>query len=210
MSKVDKQINALLYAIKKYPKIGRTKLMKFVFLIDFGWYNENGETLLEDEYIRMPRGPVPTVGYNLTDGDNEYFEVKIENLDPEYKRYRFTPKKRPNLSLFDKKALEKFDLVLNILKESNANEVSDFTHMFRLWRTVKNGHKIPVDLFKLDEYEIAEIESALAYIRGKEMSKSVEREKTKNNEEYYELPDEPPDEDLMRLQFVKWEGDQDF
>ena len=65
-------------------------------------------------------------------------------------------------------------------------------------------------MFKLDEYEIAEIESALAYIRGKEMSKSVEREKTKNSEEYYELPNEPPDEDLMRLQFINWEGDQNF
>ena len=208
MSKVEKQINAILYVLKKYPEIGRTKLMKFVFLIDFGWYNETGRTLLEDEYIRMPRGPVPSVGYNLTESDNEYFEVRIENLDPEYKQYRFTPKKEPNLSLFNKKAIEKFDLVIDILKESNANNISDFTHLFRLWKTVKNGHKIPVDLFKLDEYEISQIKSELAFLKAKEVAKSVETEKKKSKDkEYYELPDEPVDKDLMDLQFVNWEDD---
>lgn len=30
--KTEKQLNALIYAIEKYPRIGRTKLMKFVFL----------------------------------------------------------------------------------------------------------------------------------------------------------------------------------
>lgn len=196
--KRDKQINALLYAIQKYPEIGRTKLMKFVFLVDFGWYNEYGETLLEDEYIRMPRGPVPTVGYVLTDNDNEYFETKVRNLDPEYKQYQFIPKKGPDLSLFDKEVIGKFNLVIGILRESRTNDISDFTHLFRLWRTVKNGHKIPVELFKLDEYEVSQIKSELAFVKAKELANSFKAE---------EIPDEPPDMDLMNLQFVNWKDD---
>ena len=51
--KKEKQIDSLLYAIEKYPDIGRIKLMKFVFFVDLVMHNRRNETLLEDEYIRM-------------------------------------------------------------------------------------------------------------------------------------------------------------
>ena len=69
--KKNKQINAILFAIEEYPDIGRTKLMKFVFFVGLSIYNRTGATLLEDEYIRMPFGPVPPIAYALTSCSNE-------------------------------------------------------------------------------------------------------------------------------------------
>ena len=47
----ERTVNAMLYAIGKYPNIGRTKLMKFFFFSDLINYNQNGDILLEKEYM---------------------------------------------------------------------------------------------------------------------------------------------------------------
>ena len=73
--KKNKQINAVLYAIEEYPDIGRIKLLKFIFFVDFIICNRRGDTLPEDEYIRMPFGPVPPIAFVLTSCSNEYIQV---------------------------------------------------------------------------------------------------------------------------------------
>lgn len=206
MEKGDKQINALLYAVKKYPKIGRTKLMKFVFLVDFLWYNDNDETLLEDNYIRMPNGPVPSLAYSVTDYNNEYFSVEIVDYDPQYREYRFKGQKTPNLNSFDKETVKLFDYVIDLLKNSNAKTVSEFTHQLSPWKKTKNGSKIPIELFKLTEYEVAEIEASNRYNNAKKLTESIDdTEKGDGWGDFFELPDGPLDKDLMNLQFVNRE-----
>ena len=79
--KADKQLNALLYTIEQYPKIGRTKLMKFVFLVDLFMFNNRGETLLEDRYKRLRNGPVPSFAFANTDSSNEFFQIVKEPCD---------------------------------------------------------------------------------------------------------------------------------
>lgn len=154
--KTEKQINSLLYALEEYPEIGRVKLMKFVFFVDLVMHNRRSETLLEDEYIRMPFGPVPAIAYTLTSQSNEYFSVTRVPLSYQKIQYRFKPLKTADRGLFTQEEMTVFDGVLDILKKNTAVAISALTHRFNLWKNIENGYRIPLDLFKLKEHELNE------------------------------------------------------
>jgi|GEM_PF-1190073 len=157
--KTKKQINALLYAIEEYPEIGRTKLMKFVFFVDLVMYNRKGETLLQDEYVRMPHGPIPPLAFTLSSCSNEFFsvrEVLVGYPNRQYKEYRFTPLQKADMSLFDEEQKTIFAKILDLLKKNTAVSISTLTHQLDLWKNVGNGYTIPLDLFKLEKRELTE------------------------------------------------------
>jgi uncharacterized phage-associated protein len=132
--------------------------MKFVFLADLVTYNHRGETLLEDEYIRMPHGPVPPVAYALTSGSNAYFTVSRIRLSPDRFQYRFQPVKKADRTLFSREEKSIFDQVVDILRKNTATAISTLTHRLSLWKKVENGHPIPLELFQLKEDEFPEPE----------------------------------------------------
>ncbi|MDP2797371.1 MAG: Panacea domain-containing protein [Methanoregula sp.] len=154
--KTDKQINSLLYAIEKYPDIGRVKLLKFVFFVDLVMHNRRNETLLEDEYIRMPFGPVPAIAYTLTSQTNEHFSVAKVSIGYQKYQYTFKPLKSADMDIFTPEEKSVFDGVIEILKKNTAVAISTLTHQFALWKNVENGYRIPLDLFKLKESELTE------------------------------------------------------
>jgi len=141
--KTEKQLNALIYAIEQYPRIGRTKLMKFVFLVDLFMYNNRGQTLLEDNYLRLPNGPVPDIGFSYTDNSNAHFTVKTEPCDPERVIYQYTPLRKFDLSTFSDKERQLFDTIIRSLKSHKTEQISELTHRFSLWKEAKNGDIIP-------------------------------------------------------------------
>lgn len=157
--KRNKQVNAILYAIEEYPEIGRTKLMKFVFFVDLIIFNRWGKTLLEDEYIRMPFGPVPPVAFALTSCSNEF--IKVIRIHPSHNvvHYRFEPLKHADRNLFTVEEKGIFHEVLEVLRKNSATAISALSHQFRLWREVDTGYTIPLDLFQLCEDDLEETES---------------------------------------------------
>ena len=161
--KTEKQLNALTYAIENYPHIGRTKLMKFVFLVDLFMYNTRGETLLEDSYIRLPNGPVPDIGFSFTDSSNAHFKVKTEPCDPERIIYQFSPLKKADLTAFSDKEIQLFNTIIRTLKSHKTEEISELTHRFSLWKEAKNWDIIPVEDLKLNDYEYDDLESFVYY-----------------------------------------------
>ncbi|MDK2975401.1 MAG: hypothetical protein PWP08_1772 [Methanofollis sp.] len=172
--KTEKQLNALMYAIEIYPKIGRTKLMKFVFLVDLFRYNQTGDTLLEDEYLCLPNGPVPDIGFSYTDNSNAHFSVKKQEYDAERIIYQYTPLKEYDRSLFSEDDTRLFDAILKTLKQYRTLEISDFTHRFRLWKESETGTIIPKANLRLDDYEYEELESFINYTGAVENARRIE------------------------------------
>ena len=196
--KTEKQLNALIYAIEEYPQIGRTKLMKFVFFVDLFRYNQTGDTLLEDEYIHLPNGPVPDIGYSYTDNSNAYLKVTQEQFDPERCIYHYTPRKKSDISLFSEDDIKLFDVVIETLKRHNATLVSDLTHNFRLWKEARNSDIITKDRLRLDDYEYDELESFFYYLHAVKSAKEL-RELSESAS-----GDTVPD-DMLSLQFETME-----
>lgn len=199
--KTEKQLNALIYAIEKYPRIGRTKLMKFVFFVDLFRFNQTGETLLEDEYIRLPNGPVPDIGFSYTDNSNAYLKVTQEQVDPERCLYRYTPRKRSDMSLFTDDDIKLFDIVIETLKRYNTIPISDLTHKFRLWKEARNSDIITKEKLRLDDYEYDELESFFYYLQA------VKNAKELGEFSESEIDDTVPDE-MLSIQFETMNGEE--
>ena len=193
--KTEKQLNALLYAIEKYPRIGRTKLMIFVFLVDLFIYNNRGETLLEDSYIRLPNGPVPDIGFAFTDNSNAHFIVKTEPCDPERIIYQYTPVQKSDLSAFSDKEIRLFDSVINSLKNHKTGEISELTHRFSLWKDAGNGDIISVKMLRLNDYEYDDLESFIYYADAVADAKKIEHSSGPDSFNGDRVPD-----DLITLQ----------
>jgi hypothetical protein len=200
--KTEKQLNALLYAIGKYPRIGRTKLMKFVFLVDLVIYNTRGETLLEDSYIRLPNGPVPDIGFSFTENSNAHFTVKTEPCDPERIIYQYTPVQKTDLSAFSEKEIRLFDSIIHSLQSHKTEEISDLTHRFSLWKNAGNGDIIPVKNLRLDEYEYDDLESFIYYADAVADAKRIEQTPGPDSISGDHVPD-----DLITLQFRTMSGE---
>jgi hypothetical protein len=191
--KNDKQLNALLYTIEQYPKIGRTKLMKFVFLVDLFMYNNCRETLLEDWYKRLKNGPVPSFAFANTDSSNEFFQIVKEPCDPERIIYQFSPTRKADISGFSSGEIQLFDTIIRSLKSHKTEEISELTHRFNLWKKVGNNEMIPLEDLKLDDYEYDDLESFVYFTDAVADAKQLDNSQNVDSDE--SIPD-----DLVNLQ----------
>lgn len=193
MNKKKKQLNAIIYILEKYPNIGRTKLMKAIFFADLIWYNKYNETLFEDNYIRMPNGPVPLTAYKITDikKSNDYLKIYVSKKD---KKYKFVPQIKSNIKDFSQEMIDILDIVISFIKKHAASSISEFTHEFRLWTALENGKTIPKELFKFDEYE----ENLL--LNAKSAFKKAKSLAIQANEIAGELPNDKVDKEFIDAQ----------
>lgn len=168
LEKHELQIQAMIFAIQNYPLINRTKLMKFIFFVDLFVYNKYGNTLLEDKYLRLPNGPVPKYGYEMTtpngssEVDTDYFTMKkvITDSEKECYYYQFTlkPGVTADLSKFNEVQKDLLKLTLNTIKARRTNYLSQYTHQFKLWSSYVDGKTIGLNDFKLTDKEQDQLE----------------------------------------------------
>ena len=66
MAKVNqkKYKNAVLFFAKKIQNgtLGKLKMMKLLYFLDFDFFEKNGRSITGDEYLRFENGPVPRMG----------------------------------------------------------------------------------------------------------------------------------------------------
>jgi len=171
--KTEKQLNALLYAIEQYPEIGRTKLMKFVFFVDLLRYNQTHDTFLEDDYIHLPNGPVPEIGFSYTEQSNGHWEIEKLVSDPERYTYRFRTRKPADLTHFTDDDLRLFNVVIRTLKTYRSETISAYTHRFDLWKDGANGEVIAKEKLQLEEYDYEDLKSFIYYAQSVEQAANI-------------------------------------
>jgi len=168
----QKLINALLYAVEHDGRIGRTKLLKFIFFVDLIYYNQRGTTLCGTTYIRMPKGPAEAAAFQLTFEPSAYLDVKAptakaypgrrtsgsRSRSRSYESYSYYPKVQADLSLFTLYERVLLWTVLQWMKVKRADRISDITHQFRLWKEFSDGEEIPLERFQLNSSELAYLE----------------------------------------------------
>ena len=152
-----KPLNALLYAVKQYPSVGRTQIVKFPFLVDLVAYNQLGTTILDDTYIRMPHGPVSSYAFNKTDGLECYIEkhlgCKILTYPNGQIKYHYSLKKEPDLNQFSLYETYIFTKILKAISKRHATDISDYTHELKLWKEGEELGIIPIEQFFLNHTE---------------------------------------------------------
>ncbi|WP_440950882.1 type II toxin-antitoxin system antitoxin SocA domain-containing protein [Methanosphaerula subterraneus] len=168
-----KKLHSLLYAMEQVPDIGKTKLVKFIFLADLISINQRGIPIFPNPaYIRMPMGPVDQFAFLMAGESNAFFSVTApkaiiafngafhprgqkksrKKVPPQ--STKFTPRVKADPSYFSTYEKVLFDSVLKVLRYRTASEISNITHHLRLWEDYNDGDVIPIGALKLDQREM--------------------------------------------------------
>lgn len=140
--------------------LGKVKLMKLFYFLDFMHIKEYGIPVTYDHYVNLEHGPIPSSVKNLVDSvdddvDNSILADTIMIKSPDNLRiHRVFPLREFNES--DKKYLS--DNELNILKKvclrfqnSNTKSIEEASHEESAWKETKMFDSIPYTLAAKDK-----------------------------------------------------------
>jgi len=117
MSKIDKNKykNAILYFVDKCNNkyLGKTKLNKLLYYLDFIYYRDNGKSVTGDDYICQNYGPVPSRILDIMSELKREGKIDAEVIEG-INMEKYTLKTKVDESCFNEK--EK-TLLKNICKE---------------------------------------------------------------------------------------------
>ncbi len=151
----NKVIHALLYAITEFPSIGKTQLMKYVLFCDLFSYNTKRTTVLENQYTKMPNGPVPQYAFSIASESNRFFSVTRPRRSLETTKYRANIK--PDMAMFSQYEKSLLNFVLETVRRKTARSVSTFSHM-QFWEGAEDLSEIDLENFKLSSEELAKLQ----------------------------------------------------
>ncbi|MFA5729615.1 MAG: type II toxin-antitoxin system antitoxin SocA domain-containing protein [Candidatus Paceibacterota bacterium] len=146
--KIEKFRQVLLYILKKVggkPNVGMTAIYKFLYFIDFDYYEKYEEQLMGLNYIKNHYGPTPLLFDNLIKKmikDGEVETVKSKFYQYPQTKYLVNPEVEPDLTVLDGKEKEHIDFELQRLSDMTAIQLSDLSHKDVPWISAENGKSI--------------------------------------------------------------------
>ena len=158
----------ILYVLDKVgdePNVGEKVLHKFLYFIDFDYYEKFEENLMGETYIRNIHGPV-SVNLNR-ELDRMVENGEVERTESTYFNY---PQKRCSLKNkvlnFDAlrpQEIEHIDEVLNKLSHMNGREIEMHSHGDIPWRCAQHRQVIPYEsvFYRSEKYSVKEDEDEL-------------------------------------------------
>jgi len=144
----EKLKNIVLY-IAKYggSDVGKKKLAKLLYFIDFTLYELRKKSITEIDYVKMDFGPMPDpeIFYPALNQlkKNKIIEIKKPNS---YKLEKIIPKDESNMKVFDKKETEIIQQMVEKYRLENAGALERLAQSEAPYKMVKYGEKIPYHL----------------------------------------------------------------
>lgn len=133
----------LLYILKKVgsrPNVGESVLYKFLYFIDFNFYEKYEEQLIGATYIKNNYGPTPKEFIKIVEDMERKKElVKIDDKYFQYPQRKYLPLREPDLSTLKAIEIKMIDEVLEKLSDMNASQISEYSHNDVPWLTADDG-----------------------------------------------------------------------
>lgn len=153
----SKYKNAILYLLKycNNEHLGKTKLNKLLYYLDFISYRDRGKSITGDVYIHEDYGPIPTKSDEILSELKKEKKIKVD-FDDEYKkygRYNFSSLKSPNLEAFDKYEKELLEKICKLFYTWSNDKIITQTHLEAPWfyskpyDVVDYGYAKDIDFF---------------------------------------------------------------
>jgi len=129
---------------KDDPFFGATKLNKILFLVDFKCYAWQGKSFTGAKYVHLQNGPAPNEILGIVESLQHEKRAKIKEIACHgYTQKRLVPLMGADTSIFTEEELLLIDATIEQTKNTNATEISDWSHTLMPWRLTKNGEEIP-------------------------------------------------------------------
>jgi len=144
----EKFKNAVLYIAEKGgDDVGKKKLAKILYFVDFTSYEKKDEAMTDLPYIKESYGPMPNPKIFYPALRKLEREGTIEILDSNRPGlHRIIPKQDPNLNVFDETERK---LLMNITEKHRLDSAGDLERIAQSeppYKMVNQGEEIPYHL----------------------------------------------------------------
>lgn len=158
----EKYRNAILFFASNVPNVGRVKLNKLLYFLDFDHFEKYGEPVTGDTYQNNELGPVPMyVEQIISEMESEQQAEVVAEAVIDFVRYHLVPLIHYNSRIFKPSEMEILSAVSEKWGHHTAKELVIASHGEAPWLATRNGETIPY---------------ALAYYRGKFEEPSYDEE----------------------------------
>ena len=166
---------AMLYISNKLGKADLIRLFKILYFAERNHLAKWGDLIVNDTYIAMKNGPVPSIIYNMFKGirDDGFREKRYESFSNAFKieddGYNVIPLEFPNMDYLSKASVEAIDEAILENKDIDSYALSMKSHDYA-WNNADKNDKIDfIDIAKaggasedmieyiLEERELSEI-----------------------------------------------------
>ncbi len=143
----DKYINALLYFLKYCNNkfLGKTKLNKLFYYLDFVYYRDNGISITGDEYMKRPYGPCPVSLQTILNKANIQRKINIIE-DKQGEHYELLDKSFDGEKKFRPNEIELFNKIVEKFRDKDTNYMVALTHTEAPWFYSEMNCKIDYNL----------------------------------------------------------------
>ena len=141
----QKQENLILYFLNRINNatLGRTKLMKLLYYVDFEFFEKQGRSITGDQYVAQPYGPVPQQAEALLKKMEKAGKLHSEKLlVRDREQVKYFAQEQHALSFFDKEEFIHIDNVAQRFECWTAGQMSNQTHEEYPWRVTRLGDPI--------------------------------------------------------------------
>ena len=166
----DKMKHVILYFLEHINNfhLGRTKLMKLLYYVDFDNFEKYGSSVTGAKYRKLPLGPVPDEADDVIEemeanGEVEQIKaVSVVNGKPtRYVQNRLISKtSKFDPSFFSGAEMEVIQRVAKVWEHATATEMKNASHKEAPWAASEDGQMI--------DYEMAQYRSPLGEEDGVE------------------------------------------
>ena len=174
----DKMKHVILYFLEHINNLhlGRTKLMKLLYYVDFDNFQKFGAPVTGARYRKLPFGPVPddaeaVIEEMVKKQDVESVETAIyqNNKPTKYKQHRLIcVKAKFNPALFSGPEMETLERVAKIWENATAEEMKQASHREAPWAATEHGKAIDYEMahYRSPAYDGEEVDALLAASEG--------------------------------------------
>lgn len=149
MINAAKYRQAILYFLHECDndELGKTKLMKLLYYLDFDHFEKYRTSVTGDLYKALPQGPVPESADSilLSMISNGLIAFQKSQRGP-YEQHRYRPMADYDLSVFSDDERLVLETVADRWRDVTMNEIRDATHEEMTWKATKQGSRIPYTL----------------------------------------------------------------
>lgn len=129
--------NVILFFSNKIRNgtLGKLKMMKLLYFLDFDFFEKYGKTVTGDEYLRFENGPVPRMAEKILKSMNgKTISIKNKKVAPGYKDQQcIEPLKVFDYAVFSKEEIIMMEEVANKWERFTGTEMKTASHGEAPW-----------------------------------------------------------------------------
>jgi uncharacterized phage-associated protein len=127
--------------------LGRTKLMKLLYYVDFDHFEKHGKSVTGAMYRKLPHGPVPKEAQNLIkEMARRGLVQEVRAKRAAYDQHRLIAQAKFDASKFSAEELFTLLKVVRDWEYATGAEIEAASHAEVPWRATKNGADIDYEL----------------------------------------------------------------